>query len=250
MQLSLQANPIESKETRSITMKRKLITGIMIATTMMFVTAGCGSTQGTVSDDGKRAAEGTTQIEAQAEQTEATAAQPETTETKPAKEATTEIKTEAMYTTEDLNLLDRADDDAKVIVVVPVNSKVDALESDTEWTHVKYKGKEGYLHTEYLTKNSDEAEQAKVNKEEEERAAEEEAGQEEAEKDNDDDEDDQDDRDDDEDRDDEDNHDDEDDDDDDEKKVVKKEKFEDCDGSGHGYVEITYSDGSTEVEDY
>lgn len=31
---------------------------------------------------------------------------------------------------------------------------------------------------------------------------------------------------------------------------VKRQKFDDCDGSGHGYYEITYSDGTTAIEEY
>ena len=31
---------------------------------------------------------------------------------------------------------------------------------------------------------------------------------------------------------------------------VKRQKFDDCDGSGHGYYEITYSDGSVAYEEY
>ncbi len=34
------------------------------------------------------------------------------------------------------------------------------------------------------------------------------------------------------------------------KSEVKRQKFDDCDGSGHGYYEITYSDGSTGYEEY
>ena len=33
-------------------------------------------------------------------------------------------------------------------------------------------------------------------------------------------------------------------------KEVKRQKFDDCDGSGHGYYLITYSDGSTGVIEY
>ncbi len=36
----------------------------------------------------------------------------------------------------------------------------------------------------------------------------------------------------------------------DERKEVSREDFPDCDGSGHGYIEIHYSDGSTEIEEY
>lgn len=35
-----------------------------------------------------------------------------------------------------------------------------------------------------------------------------------------------------------------------EKTEVRREKYDDCDGSGHGYVEIYYSDGSMETEEY
>lgn len=35
-----------------------------------------------------------------------------------------------------------------------------------------------------------------------------------------------------------------------EKTEVRREDFPDCDGSGHGYYEIHYSDGSTEIEEY
>lgn len=36
----------------------------------------------------------------------------------------------------------------------------------------------------------------------------------------------------------------------DEKTEIRREDYPDCDGSGHGYVEIYYSDGSTETEEY
>lgn len=35
-----------------------------------------------------------------------------------------------------------------------------------------------------------------------------------------------------------------------EKTEVRREDFPDCDGSGHGYREIYYSDGSMETEEY
>ncbi len=35
-----------------------------------------------------------------------------------------------------------------------------------------------------------------------------------------------------------------------EKTEIRREKYDDCDGSGHGYVEIYYSDGSMETEEY
>ena len=35
-----------------------------------------------------------------------------------------------------------------------------------------------------------------------------------------------------------------------ERSVVSKKAFYDCDGSGHGYYEVTYSDGSVEYEEF
>ena len=34
------------------------------------------------------------------------------------------------------------------------------------------------------------------------------------------------------------------------KKEVSRVKYDDCDGSGHGYYEITYSDGSVKIKEY
>lgn len=35
-----------------------------------------------------------------------------------------------------------------------------------------------------------------------------------------------------------------------EKTEIRREDYPDCDGSGHGYVEIYYSDGTVETEEY
>ena len=35
-----------------------------------------------------------------------------------------------------------------------------------------------------------------------------------------------------------------------ERTEVGRQAYDDCDGSGHGYYEITYSDGSVEYEEY
>lgn len=35
-----------------------------------------------------------------------------------------------------------------------------------------------------------------------------------------------------------------------EREEVRREDYPDCDGSGHGYVEIYYSDGTMETEEY
>lgn len=35
-----------------------------------------------------------------------------------------------------------------------------------------------------------------------------------------------------------------------ERTVIRREDYPDCDGSGHGYAEIYYSDGSVEIEEY
>ena len=35
-----------------------------------------------------------------------------------------------------------------------------------------------------------------------------------------------------------------------ERTMIRREDYPDCDGSGHGYAEIYYSDGSVEIEEY
>lgn len=35
-----------------------------------------------------------------------------------------------------------------------------------------------------------------------------------------------------------------------ERMEVSRQAYDDCDGSGHGYFEITYSDGTVEIQEY
>ena len=35
-----------------------------------------------------------------------------------------------------------------------------------------------------------------------------------------------------------------------EKTILRRDDYPDCDGSGHGYAEIYYSDGTMEIEEY
>ena len=128
--------------------------------------------------------------------------------------------------------------DAEKIEILPVNTKVTVLKKGKEWYKVKASGKKGFVFAEYLTKSKEEAKEAAAQAAEAEaQAAEAEAqaaaeaaaqaaaqntysapqntapsggG----------------------------------------KTEVSREDYPDCDGSGHGYSEIHYSDGSTEIVEY
>lgn len=136
-----------------------------------------------------------------------------------------------MYTTVNLILRKKASMDAKKLEILPINTKVTVLKKGKEWYKVKAKKKTGYVYAEYLTKDQNVAkEAAALAAEEEARAAAEaaaeaaaaaqytapqtntDAGSARTE--------------------------------------VSREDYPDCDGSGHGYSEIQYSDGTTEIVEY
>lgn len=138
-----------------------------------------------------------------------------------------------MYTTVNLILRKKASMDAKKLEILPINTKVTVLKKGKEWYKVKAKKKTGYVYAEYLTKDQNVAkEAAALAAEEEARAAAEAAATAEAaaaaqytapqtntdtgsa------------------------------------KTEVSREDYPDCDGSGHGYSEIHYSDGTTEIVEY
>ena len=109
-------------------------------------------------------------------------------------------------------------------------------EEEGGYSRILYKGMEGYVLTEYLTEDVEEALQAQKEADAYEAAkaaAAERAGSRSRRSYDDDDEDDDDYE-----------------DDSDEVYEVSRERFDDCDGSGHGFFEITYSDGRTEIEEY
>ena len=214
----------------------------MMISGMILGIAGCGGAQekdASLSENTTQSAEVATQA---TEMTEATTVATEATE------ATTEapVPEVKMYTTEDINLKEKDDKDSETLCVIPIGKEVKVVKEGEEWTQVEYEGKTGFVYSEYLTKNQEDVEAAKEAKAQEEAAALA-AAQAEAEaeaeaeakaaqkksssksssksskssssgssK----------------------------------KKVVSKTKNDDCDGSGHGYYEIKYSDGSTEIQEY
>ena len=137
-----------------------------------------------------------------------------------------------MYTTVNLVLRAEAGKDADKLEVFPVNTEITVLEKGEEWFRVQGSDQEGYVYGEYLTESKEEA--AKAEAEAIAKKAAQEAAQKEAAKSSskkksssksskkkka-------------------------------KKKEVSRENFDDCDGSGHGYTEIHYSDGSVEIIEY
>lgn len=138
-----------------------------------------------------------------------------------------------MYTTVNLILRKKGNMDAEKIDILPVNTKVIVLKKGKEWHKVKAGGKKGFVFAEYLTKSKEKAKEAEALAAEAEAQAAAEAaaqaaaqntytpaqnntapaggGQ---------------------------------------RTEVSREDYPDCDGSGHGYSEIHYSDGSTEIVEY
>lgn len=137
-----------------------------------------------------------------------------------------------MYTTVNLVLRAEAGKDADKLEVFPINTEITVLEKGEEWFRVQGSDQEGYVYGEYLTESKEEA--AKAEAEAIAKKAAQEAAQKEAAKSSskkksssksskkkka-------------------------------KKKEVSRENFDDCDGSGHGYTEIHYSDGSVEIIEY
>ncbi len=155
---------------------------------------------------------------------------PETDANAPQAEEQKEKKV-VMYTTVNLILRKKGNMDAEKIEILPVNTKVTVLKKGKEWYKVKASGKKGFVFAEYLTKSKEEAKEAAAQAAEAEaQAAAEAAAQAAAQNtysapqntapsggg----------------------------------KTEVSREDYPDCDGSGHGYSEIHYSDGSTEIVEY
>ena len=140
------------------------------------------------------------------------------------------------FTTGNLTLRAEANKESEKLAIVPLGSTVPVLELgdpavEDGYSKVQFEDKEGYVLTKYLTENQEEAIQAQKEAEAEEKAqaaAEKKSSKKKSSKKS--------------------------------KKSKKKssgkkkevsrKKYDDCDGSGHGYYEITYSDGSTKIVEY
>lgn len=209
-------------------MRRKwLMVFCALAVTGCMVTA-CGG--------GKEETAGTTEkvLETQAESAADTETQPvteEETDTESVAEtaAPTEKETEeaaaepkTMYVVSDVYIRQAADASSEAVAVAHLGDEVTAVPEDDKWCRVKLGDKEGYVVKDYLTDSKAEADQA-VKSEEAAKAAAEaaaQAAQPQAEPSG------------------------------GGVYEVSRQAFDDCDGSGHGYYEITYSDGSVRTEEY
>ena len=131
-----------------------------------------------------------------------------------------------MYVSGDVYMREAADKDAKAMTVLATGKEITVLGEEGDWYQVKVDDKEGYVVKKYITDSKEEAEAAAAAQQAAEAAAQqaaEQAAQQAAQQPS-------------------------------QsaggKTEVSRQAYDDCDGSGHGYYEITYSDGSTAIEEY
>lgn len=210
-------------------MKRKLMMAVCALTITAAMVTACGKDQAStervteVQSETQRETREETQEETQAEtaaetETESQMAAPAETESG---EAKAEPKT--MYVVSDVYIRQEADASSEAVAVAYLGDEVTAVDVDEKWAKVTLGDKEGYVVKEYLTESKDEADQAVKSEAAAKAAAEAQAaaaaqqsqssgggGRYE----------------------------------------VSRQDYPDCDGSGHGYCEITYSDGSVETVEY
>ena len=106
------------------------------------------------------------------------------------------------------------------MTVLATGKEITVLGEEGDWYQVKVDDKEGYVVKKYITDSKEEAEAAaKAKQEAEAAAAAQQAAQQPSQSAG-------------------------------GKTEVSRQAYDDCDGSGHGYYEITYSDGSTAIEEY
>ena len=212
-------------------MRRKWMAALCVASLSMAMMTGCGngSTQETAKET---QTETQTQAETQSEtQTETASETEKATETesetdKAEKAAETEAKEKTMYVSGEVYMREAADKDAKAMTVLATGKEITVLGEEGDWYQVKVDDKEGYVVKKYITDSKEEAEAAAAAQQAAEAAAQqaaEQAAQQAAQQPS-------------------------------QsaggKTEVSRQAYDDCDGSGHGYYEITYSDGSTAIEEY
>lgn len=218
-------------------MRRKWMAALCVASLSMAMMTGCGngSTQETAKEtQTETQTQSETQTETASETEKATETESETA--KAEKAAETEAKEKTMYVSGDVYMREAADKDAKAVTVLATGKEITVLGEEGDWYQVKVDDKEGYVVKKYITDSKEEAEAAAKAKQDAEEAAAaqqaaEAAAQQAAEQaaqqasqsagstagg----------------------------------KTEVSRQAYDDCDGSGHGYYEITYSDGSTAIEEY
>lgn len=227
-------------------MRRKWMAALCVASLSMAMMTGCGngSTQETAKEtQTETQTQSETQTETASETEKATETESETA--KAEKAAETEAKEKTMYVSGDVYMREAADKDAKAVTVLATGKEITVLGEEGDWYQVKVDDKEGYVVKKYITDSKEEAEAAAKAKQDAEEAAAaqqaaeaaaqqaaaqqaaEQAAQQAAQQDS-------------------------------QsagsaaggKTEVSRQAYDDCDGSGHGYYEITYSDGSTAIEEY
>ena len=218
-------------------MRRKWMAALCVASLSMAMMTGCGngSTQETAKEtQTETQTQAETQSETQTETEKATETESETA--KAEKAAETEAKEKTMYVSGDVYMREAADKDAKAVTVLATGKEITVLGEEGDWYQVKVDDKEGYVVKKYITDSKEEAEAAAKAKQDAEEAAAaqqaaeaaaqqaaEQAAQQAAQQPS-------------------------------QsaggKTEVSRQAYDDCDGSGHGYYEITYSDGSTAIEEY
>lgn len=212
-------------------MRRKWMAALCVASLSMAMMTGCGN--GSTQETAKETQTATqTQAETQSEtQTETASETEKATETesetaKAEKAAETEAKEKTMYVSGDVYMREAADKDAKAMTVLATGKEITVLGEEGDWYQVKVDDKEGYVVKKYITDSKEEAEAAAAAQQAAEAAAQqaaEQAAQQAAQQPS-------------------------------QsaggKTEVSRQAYDDCDGSGHGYYEITYSDGSTAIEEY
>lgn len=192
-------------------------------------TAAAAETTAVVETTAAAEGEEVTTAAADAEETTAaegaeTAAAESAAESKP---SLTEGKTAVKkYTTGNLIIRSTASKDGERLAIVPIGVEIDVYEEGNEYVLIKYEDQEGYVYESYLTTDQEEAIQASKEYDAEQAAkaaAEKNSSSKKSSK---------------------------------KKKKsggkkeVSRQKYDDCDGSGHGYYEITYSDGSKKIKKY
>lgn len=210
-------------------MKRKWMMTVLVVTMTAAMMTACGNSGASTEAQTESAAKTEAQTEIQEETV------PETVETEvesetaaPAETETEEAKAEpkTMYVVSDAYIRQEPDASSEAVAVAYLGDEVTAEDVDEKWCKVTLGDKEGYVVKEYLTESKDEADQAVKSEEAAKAAAEAQAaaaaqaaqqsqssgggG----------------------------------------KYEVSRQAYPDCDGSGHGYYEITYSDGSVETVEY
>lgn len=208
-------------------MRRKWMAALCVASLSMAMMTGCGngSTQETAKEtQTETQTQSETQTETASETEKATETESETA--KAEKAAETEAKEKTMYVSGDVYMREAADKDAKAMTVLATGKEITVLGEEGDWYQVKVDDKEGYVVKKYITDSKEEAEAAAAAQQAAEAAAQqaaEQAAQQAAQQPS-------------------------------QsaggKTEVSRQAYDDCDGSGHGYYEITYSDGSTAIEEY